>query len=331
MKLIIKNSPNHFNGRAGYKPDLIVMHQAGTNVYSDALNYYMNKNSQCCPNWLIAVDGSITQLVHPDNGAWANGTATDPKDNKYYGYSLSDIVKKRGSNCNYYSYSIEFVHCSRGDITSAQVTAAVELIQQVIIPHMKKNGVTPLIDRRHIIGHSDVTPKTRDPEKMNDPGKLFPFDEIISRVLGEEPDPDSSHDEVQYIYKAVSSAAVRAGMSKSAKIYSRVTKGDYYPVDRIYTINGEKWLRHAGTDAYSMLNDGGALFQRVASYSTKRTTCTLNIRTSPGLKGDINDTLPAKTIVYMWGGEPPVLIDGYHWVKLVYEGKVVYAASEYLK
>jgi hypothetical protein len=33
----------------------------------------------------------------------------------------------------------------------------------------------------------------------------------------------------------------------------------------------------------------------------------------------------------MWGGEPPVLVDGYHWVKLVYEGKVVYAASEYLK
>jgi N-acetyl-anhydromuramyl-L-alanine amidase AmpD len=331
MKITKKNSPNHFNGRCGWKADMIVFHQTGNTSLSKSLSWYLNKAAECSPNYLIDINGDVYQLVAPENAAWCNGTATDPKDPKYYGYSLSDIVKSRKTNCNYYSYSAEFVHCSRGDITEAQKAAAVELIKTVIVPHMRANGVTPKIDRKHIIGHSEVSPLTRDPERYNCPGKLFPYDEIISRVLGEEVDPDSAYEPVQYIYRAVSTAAVRAGMSKSAKIYSRVTKGDYYPVDRIYTINGEKWLRHAGTEEYSMLVDGGALFQRAAAYSTKRTTCKINIRTSPGLKGGINDTLPAKTIVYMWGGEPPVLIDGYHWVKLVYEGKVVYAASEYLK
>lgn len=147
----------------------------------------------------------------------------------------------------------------------------------------------------------------------------------------EEIDPATTHEDVQYIYKAVSSAAVRAGMSKNAKIYGRVTNGDYYTIDGVYTVNGEIWLRHAGSEAYSMLNDGGALFRRVANYSTKRTICAVNIRASTSIKGAKVDTLQAKTIVYMWAGEPPIYIDGFHWVKIIYEGKICYIASDYLK
>ena len=147
----------------------------------------------------------------------------------------------------------------------------------------------------------------------------------------EDVDPDTVHKSVQNIYMATSTAAIRDGMSKNSKIYGRVVKGDYYPVDAIYTVNGEIWLRHAGQEAYSMLNDGGALFRRVAAYSTKRTTCMVNIRDKASLKGNKVDTLPAQTIVYMWAGEPPVLIDGYHWVKIIYEGKICYIASEYIK
>ena len=150
-------------------------------------------------------------------------------------------------------------------------------------------------------------------------------------IYDDEVDPDTTHEDVQLIYQAVSSAAIRAGMSKSAKMYGRVTKGDYYPIDRKYSVDGNVWLRHAGTDSYSMLNDGGALFRRIVSYSTKRTTCMVNIRDKASLKGNKVDTLPVQTIVYMWAGEPPVLVDGYHWVKIIYEGKICYIASEYIK
>lgn len=155
--------------------------------------------------------------------------------------------------------------------------------------------------------------------------------QLGGQSIYEEVDPDSSYEDVQLIYQAVSSAAIRAGMSKSAKIYGRVTKGDYYPIDRKYSVDGNVWLRYAGQDAYSMLNDGGALFRRTAAYSTKRTTCKVNIRDKASLKGNKVDTLPEKTIVYMWAGEPPVLVDGYHWAKIIYEGKICYIASEYLK
>ncbi len=184
MNLIKKPSGNHYAGRYGWKPDVIVFHQTGNTSAADSLRWYTNPDSGVCPHFVIDTNGDIYQLVELDNGAWANGTNTTPGDRLYYGFALSNIVKSRKTNANYYTYSIEFVHCRWGDINEKQVTAAVELIKNVIIPHMKKSGVTPQIDRDHLIGHSHVTPKTRDPEKYNCPGKQFPYDEIISRVNG---------------------------------------------------------------------------------------------------------------------------------------------------
>ena len=188
LRLIKKNSPNHYNGRAGWKADMICFHQTGGTSVADALKWYMNPNAQCSPNYVIDTNGDVYQLVDPDHAAWANGTATKANDKKFYGCSLSKIVRDRATNANYYTYSIEFVHCQWGNINEAQVAAAVELIKTVIVPHMRKKGVTPKIDREHLVGHSDITPKTRDPEKFNCPGKRFPYDEIISRVLGKAPE-----------------------------------------------------------------------------------------------------------------------------------------------
>ena len=184
LKITKKNSPNHYNGRAGYKADMICFHQTGNNSATKSISWYMNPNAQCSPHFVIDVNGDIYQLIDLVNGAWANGTSTKPADNKYYGYSLSKIVRERKTNANFYTYSIEFVHCQWGNISEGQKTAAVALIGEVIIPDMLSHGVKPIIDREHLVGHSDISPKTRDPEKFNCPGKKFPYDEIISRVNG---------------------------------------------------------------------------------------------------------------------------------------------------
>lgn len=186
MKLIKKNSPNHFNGRSGWKADMICFHQTGNNSVVKSLQWYLNANAQCSPHFVIDVSGDIYQLVDLKDGAWANGTATNPNDPKYFGHSLSNLVRERKTNANYYTYSIEFVHCQWGNISEEQKTAVVELIGMVILPDMMSHGVKPVVDRAHFVGHSDITPKTRDPEKANCPGKKFPYDEIIARVKGEK-------------------------------------------------------------------------------------------------------------------------------------------------
>lgn len=335
MKLVTSNSsPNHYNGRNGWKADIIVMHQSGGNESAPALRWYLNANSKCCPNWLIDVDGTIYQLVHPDNGAWCNGTNNKVGDKLYYGYALSEIVKSRSANCNLYSYSIEIVHCARGDINEAQKTAVVELIQNVIIPHMKKNGVTPQIDRKHVIGHSEVTPKTRDPEKFNCPGKLFPFDEIISRVNGKPVQTNTpttvKGTPVNNIYQAISNAAIRAGASKTDTLYGRVTKWCYYTADALVDTTSGKWFKHTNQNAYSKLEDGGSLFSKVGEYTIKSTTTKVNVRSSPSTNADKVAVLNSGTKVYVWN-EDPLATGGYHWVKVIINNKVGYMANEYLR
>lgn len=334
MKLVTTyRSPNHYDGRKEWvngaykiwKADVIVFHQTGGDTLLPALNWYMNPNAQVSPNWLIDKDGTIYQLVDPDNAAWCNGTAISPSESRYYGYALSEIVKSRASNANFYTYSAEFVHCGYGNITDAQKTAAVELIQQVIIPHMKKNGITPQIDRRHVIGHTDITPKTRDPEKLNCPGKYFPFDEIIARATGKTIQTPSS---INYIYQAISHAAIRASASKSATLYGRVVKYNFYPADQ-KTDTG--WFKHTGQNAYSKLYDGGSLFAKVGEYTVKTVIATgLNVRVSPTTKSDKITQLKTDDKVYVWNGFSKES-EGYKWSKIIINGRIGYVADKYLK
>lgn len=181
MNKVIKNSPNHYNGRCGYKADVIVFHQTGGDTLVPALNWYMNPGALCSPNWVIDKDGTIYELVNADNAAYCNGTQASNSNAKlYYANATSRIVKSRKTNANYYTYSMEFVHCAKGNITKAQIDACVELIKTIIIPHMKANGVVPRIDRDHCIGHCEIDPKGRE----FCPGKQFPYDEIIGKVNG---------------------------------------------------------------------------------------------------------------------------------------------------
>ena len=180
MKIKYLNSPNHYNGRNGWKADVIVFHQTGGTSIEGALKWYLNPNSQCSPHWVIGVDGTICQLVNPNNAAYCNGTRTIPGEKLYYGLATSRLVKARKTNANFFTYSIEFVHCQWGNINDAQIHAAVELIKEVIVPNMKLHGATPKYDRDHFIGHCEIDPITR----AACPGKQFPYDKIIAGVLG---------------------------------------------------------------------------------------------------------------------------------------------------
>ncbi len=180
MKIIKKNSPNHFNGRNGWKADMIVFHQTGGTSAAAALSWYLRQGSNCSPHFVIDTNGDVYQLVDLDNGAWCNGTGTNPNGKLYYGKATSKLVKSRKTNANYFTYSMEFVHCQYGNINENQIAAAIELIKTVIIPHMQKNGVTPQINRDHLIGHCEIDPVTR----AFCPGKQFPYARIIDGVLG---------------------------------------------------------------------------------------------------------------------------------------------------
>lgn len=236
MNLIKRNSPNHFNGRNGWKADMIVFHQTGTATAADALSWYLRQGSDCSPHFVIDANGDVYQLVDLDNGAWCNGTGTNPIAKLYYGKATSKLVKSRKTNANYFTYSMEFVHCQYGNINDTQIAAAVELIKTVIIPHMQKNGVTPQINRDHFIGHCEIDPVTR----AFCPGKQFPYARIIDGVLGkttatakpQEKPAEMTAFKVGDKVSIKDAATTYAGASTNVKIPARYKGGS-----NIYTIS----------------------------------------------------------------------------------------------
>ncbi|MCF8018281.1 MAG: peptidoglycan recognition protein family protein [Vallitaleaceae bacterium] len=182
MNITKKNSPNKYNGRSGWKPDMIVCHIT-EGSYAGAVSWLCNPKSQASAHFVVAKDGRITQLVDLRDGSWCNGTSTNPSSKVYYGESSLKAVRDRKTNANYYTVSIEhegFWKGGKGKLTEAQKAATIELIKHIRSEVKSIFGVEIPADRAHIVGHYEVSPIT----KPNCPGQNFQFDEIISVVNG---------------------------------------------------------------------------------------------------------------------------------------------------
>ncbi len=325
MKEISKPSPNHYKGRYGLKPDMLVCHQTGGTSVDDALKWYLNPAAQCSPNDVIDTNGDIYHLVDYDDAAYCNGTqTTKPNEKLYYKNATSKIVKSRKTNANFYTYSIEFVHNAKGDITEAQVQAAIWLLKNRIIPHAKSKGVDFPVNRDHIIGHCEIDPVGRS----FCPGKNFPYDRIIAGVLAEDYDVKPC----KAVYKSYGEAAIRTSCSKiSGNIVGRCKKSTdeadvFYLIDGTVTIDKDKWLRHADGSGYSMYKDGLILFKKTGNYKEYKTTTRLNVRSEPKIdKKTVLGILEKGALIYITGKAE----NG--WFPCIYKGGSAYVSADYVK
>jgi len=177
MNITIRNSPNQRAGRNGQTPDFIVCHTTG-GTFAGALAWTTNPAAQVSYHFIVARDGAITQTVPIENTAWHAGTNNSGGnvDNRH---STIPVVRDRRLNANSYSVGIGFSDLTdRGTPSAAQLETAVWLIGHIRdeIRRMYKFDIR--IARSNIVGHDEVTPRNRS----SDPGRNFPFDEIIRRV-----------------------------------------------------------------------------------------------------------------------------------------------------
>lgn len=195
---------NKWAGRKFYGkewvPDVIVIHIA-EGTYNGTIAWMQNPNSRVSSHFIVGQDGRVAQMVDIRDTAWCNGTSTNPADSTYYGYATARLVKERKTNANYFTISIEnegFYSKTRGELTPAQLNAEVELIRFIIDEVKRIWGVTIPIDRDHIIGHYQVTPRN----KPHCPGEKFQWDELLKRLKGGEKvfnDVDEKHWAYKYI------------------------------------------------------------------------------------------------------------------------------------
>lgn len=160
MKSTWIGSTNFQKGRAGQKPEAIVIHiMAGTLKGTDA--WFNNPKSQVSSHYGVGEGGEVHQYVKEGDTAWANGRVSSP---------TSKLVKKKaGINPNYYTISIE----NEGKDLSKQPGKQIEALAELVADIAKRNKIP--LDREHVIGHYEIfSPKPNCPSTKK---------EVLDRIL----------------------------------------------------------------------------------------------------------------------------------------------------
>lgn len=152
MQIIQSPSTNHYNGRNGYKPELIVVHITDGYFPGD-LNWLRGASQPpVSSSYFIAPDGTAHQLVDDANGAWHAGRILNPTFKLFKGMNI---------NPNWYTIGIE-VSCKPPAVpTPAQMIVLKQLIKELCVKHNIP------VDRDHVIGHKEIFSAKTCPGPIN--------------------------------------------------------------------------------------------------------------------------------------------------------------------
>ena len=153
MALTIDNnySPN-FDVKKRLKNSVkfIIIHYTGMKKESEAISRLLDFNSKVSCHYFVKNNGNIIRMVPDSYLAWHAGKSKWKKFKSLNKYSIGIEINNPGHDCGYKSFS------------QKQVKSLLFLIK-----YLKK---TFNIDRKNILGHSDIAP-----ERKKDPGEKFPW------------------------------------------------------------------------------------------------------------------------------------------------------------
>lgn len=149
-------SPN-FNARQ-LPVSMVVLHYTGMETAEAALERMCDPAAEVSAHYMIDEDGTVTQLVDEEHRAWHAG--------KSYWRGVTDV--------NSASVGIELVNPGHEfgyrSFPEAQIEALLPLLADIVKRHD--------VPRANVVGHSDIAPA-----RKQDPGELFPWEELASRRL----------------------------------------------------------------------------------------------------------------------------------------------------
>jgi N-acetyl-anhydromuramyl-L-alanine amidase AmpD len=135
----IEQTQNQAIGRSGYKPEAIVIHIC-EGTLAGTVAWFKNPRSIVSAHYIVGKDGSVTQMVAPENTAWHAGLVKNP---------TWPLIKK-GINPNLYTIGIENEGFATEAPTLLQFYSLVRLVQQLAA----KFNIA--LDEKHIIPHHSI-------------------------------------------------------------------------------------------------------------------------------------------------------------------------------
>jgi len=157
MKIIKNPSPTY--SERTLRIDSIIIHYTDMSSAEEALAWLSNPISQVSAHYLIDQTGQIFQLVDEDKRAWHAGESYWQGCIDLNSCSIGIELDNPGLEYGYKPFPL------------AQTHALMELCKEIC----KRWDIPP----SRILGHSDIAPR-----RKQDPGHLFPWDELAQEGLG---------------------------------------------------------------------------------------------------------------------------------------------------
>jgi len=160
MNLIRNYSPNFTPKiRKSNQIKFIIFHYTGMKRESEAIKKLTNINSKVSSHYLIKNNGEIVVMVPDLYEAWHAGISSWKNFKSLNKSSIGIEISNPGHNFNYKKFSKKQIQSLKG-------------LSKFLIRKYR-------IDKKNILGHSDIAP-----ERKQDPGEKFPWKYLAKSKIG---------------------------------------------------------------------------------------------------------------------------------------------------
>ena len=150
-------SPNH-DVRGPHQVELLVLHYTGMQTGQAALERLSEAAAGVSAHYLLEEDGTLYRLVAEDRRAWHAGVAAWQGQDEVNARSVGIEMVNPGHEWGYRPFP------------EVQIQRLIPLMREI----MERHDLRP----EDVVGHSDVAPNRKD-----DPGELFPWEQLAELGL----------------------------------------------------------------------------------------------------------------------------------------------------
>jgi len=159
LKFVERPSPNHDARPPGTKVDVLVMHYTGMKTAEAALHRLCDPEAKVSSHYTVDEDGTIYRHVSEDRRARHAGISWWAGAKDINSNSIGIEIVNPGHEWGYRTFPLE------------QIDAVIVLSRDILSRHA--------IPARNVVGHSDVAP-----DRKEDPGELFPWQQLAAAGIG---------------------------------------------------------------------------------------------------------------------------------------------------
>lgn len=192
MHITQHSSPNFNNRPDGKKGQIqhLILHYTDTKHCKEALEIMCDPKKEVSAHYCADVDGTIYQLVNEENRAWHAGLSHWDGIDGLNDSSIGIEIQNPGHSHGYVPFP------------KTQIEAVMKLCQGIIARHN--------IPAHYVLAHSDIAP-----QRKQDPGHLFPWQQLAEAGIGHFPatstaPPASAQQLITYGYQTADKDSITA-------------------------------------------------------------------------------------------------------------------------